>query len=166
MRNDKGETVSSGVISQELRNEILEHARECRNGQEACIDALQLVVDRHGWVSDDCIRELADMLGLTPEELDSTASFYNHVYRRPVGRHVILVCDSVSCWIMGYEGVKDYLSKRLGIGFGETTADGLFTMLPIQCLGACHEAPAMMVNDRLYCNLDQAKIDAILESYR
>jgi NADH-quinone oxidoreductase subunit E len=83
-----------------------------------------------------------------------------------VGRHIILVCDSVSCWIMGYESMVRHLQERLGIGLGETTADGVFTLLPIACLGACDQAPAMMIDDELYGNLDEKKIDEILASFR
>ena len=102
---------------------------------------------------------------MTPDELDGVATFYNLIFRKPVGKHVILVCDSVSCWIMGYEEVRSHLLNRLGIQFGQTTGDGRFTLLPVPCLGACDQAPAMMVNDKLYGNLDPAKIDEILEAH-
>jgi NADH-quinone oxidoreductase subunit E len=102
---------------------------------------------------------------MSPDELDSVATFYNLIYRKPVGRHVILVCDSVSCWIMGYDPIREHLSSRLGIGLGETTQDGRFTLLPIVCLGTCDHAPAMMVDDELYGDLDPAKIDEILAKH-
>jgi NADH-quinone oxidoreductase subunit E len=102
---------------------------------------------------------------MTPAELDAVATFYNLIFRKPVGKHVILVCDSVSCWIMGYERILQHLRDRLGIVLGETTADGVFTLLPIVCLGACDQAPAMMIDDELYGDLDAAKIDEILANY-
>ena len=88
------------------------------------------------------------ILGMTAEELDGVATFYNLIYRRPVGRHVILMCDSVSCWIMGYDRMRACAKKSLGIAPGETTADGRFTLLPVPCLGTCDKAPAMMVGRR------------------
>ena len=103
---------------------------------------------------------------MTDDELDSVATCYNLILRKPIGRHCILVCDSVSCWIMGSEQIQDHLTRRLGVEFGQTTADGRFTVLPSACLGACDQAPAMMVDDELYVNLDPEKIDGILEKYK
>ena len=74
-----------------------------------------------GWVSDESIADVAEALQMTPVELDGVATFYNMIFRKPVGRHVILLCDSVSCWIMGYERLREHLQARLGIGLGETT---------------------------------------------
>ena len=82
-----------------------------------------------------------------------------------MGRHVIRVCDSVSCWIVGYEQIRDHLRQRLQVEFGQTTADGRFTLLPIVCLGACDRAPAMMIDEDLYGNLTPEAVDAILERY-
>jgi NADH-quinone oxidoreductase subunit E len=154
------------MLSEACRREIMETLEIFRSGSHACIEALGIVVKHHGWVSDQSIRELALLLGLTAEELDATATFYNHVYRKPVGRHVILVCDSVTCWVMGYQAIHEQLTKRLGIDWGQTTGDGRFTLLPIQCLGACDRAPAMMIDEQLYCDLDPEKIEVILERYR
>src|SRR5262249_28598428 len=97
------------------------------------------------------------------DELDGVATFYNLIFRRPVGQHVILLCDSVSCWIMGYERLQTHLRTRLGITLGETTADGQFTLLPIPCLGTCDHAPALMIDDALYRDLDPEKLDLVLE---
>jgi len=91
------------------------------------------------------------------------ATFYNLIFRKPVGRHVVMLCDSVSCWIMGYERMREHLTSRLGIQFGETTPDNRFTLLPIVCLGACDHAPAMIVNNNLHGDLDPDKIDKLLE---
>ena len=131
----------------------------------AGIDALRIVQNHRGWISDDALVDVAVFLEVPPTALDAVATFYNLIFRRPVGRHVILVCDSVSCWIMGYETVADHIKKRLGIDFGQTTADGRFTLLPHVCLGACDRAPVMMIDDRLYDFLDVDGIDAILDSF-
>ena len=131
----------------------------------ALCDALKIVQGRRGWVSDESVRDLAVLLDLSPEEVDHVATFYSLIFRRPVGRHVILVCDSVSCWIMGYNAMREHLSRRLGIGLGETTADGRFTLLPVACLGACDHAPAMMVDQDFHGDLTPERIDRILETY-
>jgi len=154
------------MLSVEERAEIEEEIHHSEHKQAACIEAMKIVQKRRGWLSDESIRDVAEMMEMTPAELDSIATFYNLIFRKPVGRHVIMVCDSVSCWIMGYETVRDRLLKKLGIGMGETTADGRFTLLPICCLGTCDRAPAMMVGDELYRDLTPEKIDAILERHR
>ena len=131
----------------------------------ACVEALKTVQRHRGWVSDESLSDIADFLDMTTDELDSIATFYNLIFRKPVGRHVIMVCNSVSCWVMGYEQVLDHIRERLGIGLGETTADGRFTLLPNVCLGTCDQAPAIMIDDDLHVNLDTQKIDDILARY-
>jgi len=111
------------------------------------------------------VRAVAALLDMTPDELDSVATFYNLIFRQPVGRHVILVCDTVSCWVMGYEEIVAQLGERLGIAFGQTTADGRFTLLPIPCLGACDRAPAMMIDDDLHGPVLPEALDEILARY-
>jgi len=105
-------------------------------------------------------------LMMSNEEVDGVATFYSRIYRKPVGRNIILLCDSVSCMIMGYGSIYDYLTKKLGIRFGETTSDGRFTLLPISCLGDCDHAPAMMINDDHFNNLTVNKVDELLGNYR
>jgi NADH-quinone oxidoreductase subunit E len=131
----------------------------------ACVEALKIVQRHRGWVSDETLIDVAEFLELNPAELDAVATFYNLIFRKPVGKHIILVCNSVSCWIMGSERILEHLQDRLDIVLGETSADGVFTLLPIVCLGACDQAPAMMIDDQLYGNLDSAKIDEILSTY-
>lgn len=132
----------------------------------ACIDALKIVQHNRGWVSDDSVRDIAQMLGISDEEVDGVATFYSRIYRKPVGRNVILICDSVSCMIMGYESLYGYISKKLGISFGGTTSDNRFTLLPISCLGDCDNAPVMMINNDHYNRLTVEKIDELLSKYK
>ncbi len=154
------------MLTAEEKKEIEAEFPRYEQKRAACVEALKIVQRNRGWVSDDTLSEVAEFLKMTPAELDAVATFYNLIYRKPVGKHIILVCDSVSCWIMGYEHIRQHLQDRLGIRFGETTADGVFTLLPIVCLGACDQAPAIMIDDQLYGNLDPAKIDDILSTYR
>jgi NADH-quinone oxidoreductase subunit E len=102
---------------------------------------------------------------MTSDELDSVATFYNLVFRKPVGRHVILICDSISCWVMGFEKILDHIQNKLKIKYGETTKDNRFTLLPIPCLGTCDRAPALMIDNDLHRDLTVEKIDKILEKY-
>lgn len=146
---------------QEIEHEVTLFPRR----QAACIEALKVVQNHRRWVSDENIRDIAGLLQMSAEEIDGVATFYNLIYRRPVGRHVILLCDSVSCYIMGYESVLQYLEKKLGIKYGETTADGKFTLIPVPCLGTCDHAPAMMVGKDLHRDLTPDKIDKILIEY-
>ena len=132
---------------------------------EALLDLLKVMQKSRGWVPDDAIEDIALILGMTPAEVESIATFYSLVFRRPVGKHVILVCDSMSCWLTGYEDLASRLKEKLGIGLGETTSDGKFTLLPAACLGVCEEAPAMMIDETLYTRLTPTAIDAILERY-
>jgi NADH-quinone oxidoreductase subunit E len=131
----------------------------------ACIEALKIVQKHRGWVSDEAIQDIAQYLEMSADELDSVATFYNMIYRKPVGRHVIHVCDSVSCWIMGYDAIRDALKQKLGVDYGQTTKDGKFTLLPICCLGTCDRAPAMFVGEDLHRDLTPQNLDAILEKY-
>jgi NADH-quinone oxidoreductase subunit E len=153
------------MLTEEEKREIETELQHYEQKQAACIEAMKIVQRHRGWVSDASIQDIARLLELTPDELDGVATFYNLIFRRPVGKHVILICDSVSCWIMGYEDLRQHLTKRLGINLGETTSDGRFTMLPIVCLGTCDHAPALLIDNELYQDLDPQKIDRILEKY-
>lgn len=153
------------MLSEEEKREIEEELRHYAAKEAVAIEALKIVQKHRGWVADEGLADVGEFLALTPAELDGVATFYNLVFRRPVGRHVILVCNSVSCWIMGYRSLYDELRSRLGISFGETTADGRFTLLPMACLGACDHAPAMMIDDELFGDLTADKVAAILAGY-
>ena len=146
----------------EIENEAAHYPRR----DAVSIDALKIVQKRRGWISDESLCDIARHIGMSPTELDSIATFYNLIFRRPVGRHVILACDSVSCWLMGCDLVRSQLEERLGIKPGETTPDNRFTLLPIVCLGCCDRAPALMIDDDLHGDLEAAKVDALLETYK
>ena len=146
---------------QEIEAEIPKYAQK----RAVCIDALKIVQRHHGWVSDEAIQDLAQFLDISPAELDAVSTFYNLIYREPVGHHVILVFNSVSCWVMGYERLHACLQHALGIDLGEMSKDGRFTLLPTVCLGICDHAPAMMIDEDTYIDLDEAKIDSILARY-
>lgn len=131
----------------------------------ACIDAMKIVQRRRGWVSDEQLRGIAALLDMSVDDLDAVATFYNLIYRRPVGRHVLHVCDSVSCWLMGEPALTSRLRERLGVEQGGTTADGRFTLLPIQCLGACDRAPALLVDRELHVEVSPERVEELLARY-
>jgi NADH-quinone oxidoreductase subunit E len=103
---------------------------------------------------------------MSPAELDAVASFYNLLFRRPVGGRVILVCDSVSCWMMGCDQVLAALRSQLGVELGQTTADGAFTLLPMCCLGDCDHAPVLMIGEDTHRDVDPSAVGPLLARYR
>jgi NADH-quinone oxidoreductase subunit E len=129
----------------------------------AAIDALQIVQAERRWVSDESLYAIADMLGMSATELEGVATFYNLIYRQPVGEHVIHLCDSISCWLHDFQTIADHLRKTLKIEFGQTTSDGKITLLPNVCLGCCDKAPALMLDGELVESLDIASIDKLLQ---
>lgn len=133
------------MIDASTRNAIL-HAVEHHGGARAAmLEALRLVQAASGWVSDADLAEAAALLGVTTAEIDSLATFYSHIFRRPVGRTLILLCDGLSCKLCEGAAVRDALMAQLGIRFGETTPDGRFTLIDTCCVGACDRAPAALV---------------------
>jgi NADH-quinone oxidoreductase subunit E len=150
------------MLSELDRHKIESLFKEYPYKQAVCIEALKIIQRHRGWVSDEDIIDISEFLAMTPDELDCIATFYNLIFRRPVGRHVILICDSVSCWITGYEKLVEHIEKRWGVGQGGTSADGKFTLLPTACIGACDQAPAMLIDNKIYGYLDEGKIDEIL----
>jgi NADH-quinone oxidoreductase subunit E len=153
------------MLTQEERREIEAELERYDHKRAGCVEVLKIVQRHRGWVSDESLHDLARVLDMTPDELDGVATFYSLIFRRPVGKHVIYICSSITCWIMGYEDLRAHLKERLGIGLGETSADGRFTLLPIPCLGTCDHAPAMMIDEDLHQDLTAAKIDQILDKY-
>ncbi|MEJ2617233.1 MAG: NADH-quinone oxidoreductase subunit NuoE [Ignavibacteriaceae bacterium] len=153
------------MLTEEELKEINEHVKQYPQKRAACIEALKVVQKKRRWISDKSLNDIAEVLEMTSDELDSVATFYNLVFRKPVGRHVILLCDSISCWVMGFEKILDHIQNKLGIKYGETTKDDRFTLLPIPCLGTCDHAPALMIDNDLHRDLTVDKIDKILEKY-
>jgi NADH-quinone oxidoreductase subunit E len=153
------------MLTDEEKREIEAEVAKYRSRRAAGPEALKIVQRHRGWVSDESLRDVARYLELTEDELDGVATAYCFIFRKPVGRHVIMVCDSVTCWILGHEQIVAHLQSRLGITPGQTTSDGRFTLLPAACLGACDKAPVMLVDDDLHVELSPAKVDDILTKY-
>jgi NADH-quinone oxidoreductase subunit E len=153
------------MLTPEERHEIEADMPHYPDRQAVSIDALNIVQRHRGWISDESIRDIAEFLDMSADDLDSVATFYNLIYRKPVGRHVILLCNSVSCWVMGYDRLRERLCQRLQIQLGETTSDRRFTLLPIVCLGTCDHAPALMIDNDLHRDVTPDSAEHVLEGY-
>lgn len=153
------------MLTEKEKYEILEEVKLYPYPSAACLDALKIVQQHRRWITDDSVKDIAELLSLSPAHVEGVATFYSRIYRHEVGRHVILVCDGISCMIMGYGQIRNYLAGKLGIRLGETTPDNRFTLLPISCLGDCDHAPSMMIDNDLYNDLTIEKIDLLLEKY-
>jgi len=153
------------MLSPEEIKAVEDGIRKEETPRSVCIAAMNFIQKQRGYVSDKNLADLGPMLGMSVSGLESVATFYSLIFRKPVGKHVILLCDSASCWILGKDRVLDHLRRRLGIDLGQTTEDNLFTLLAIPCLGACDRAPAMMIDETLYGPLTPGAVDEILSSY-
>jgi len=154
-----------GALTEEEIAAIEAEAAQLPERSSAAIEALRIVQDKRGWVSDESLAAIARQLGMSTDALDAVATFYNLIFRQPVGRHVVMYCDSVSCYIMGCDRVRQGLQDALGVAPGETTSDGRFTLLPIVCLGACDRAPVIMVDDELHGDVSPRLLDEVLSRY-
>jgi len=132
----------------------------------ALLPVLHLAQDTFGYVSLEVEVYVAGLFGLTPAHVHEVVTFYTMFFQQPKGRHVVAVCHNLSCHLLGAKTIIDQLSERLGIEFGETTADGRVTLLSVECLCACEQAPMMQVDDRYEGNLTADKVDQILRSLR
>ncbi|PZN96359.1 MAG: NADH-quinone oxidoreductase subunit NuoE [Alphaproteobacteria bacterium] len=144
---------------------MITHAIASHGGPRgAILEALRMVQHAEGWVSDERVADIAALTGMTTAEIDNLATFYSHIFRKPVGRHLVMFCDGASCWMNGGDKVAEAVKARLGIGFGETTADGRFTLLNTCCVGGCDHAPAAVTgrNRRLVGPLRADTLDGLL----
>lgn len=158
-------TKARQLTEDEIRE--IEHEKELYPDMQAVgLEALKIVQKYQGWVSDESLLAISKYLNIPVSDLESVATFFNLVYRQPVGKNVILFCNSVSCWIMGCDEMRGHINDKLGVDFGSTTEDGSFTFLPVPCLGDCDRAPVMMVGDDLHRNLTPEKIDEIISDYQ
>jgi NADH-quinone oxidoreductase subunit E len=151
------------MIPEDFKQQLQQHIAGVEHPREKVMDVIFMLQDRFGYLSDELLEDAASLLKMTPLEVEEIATFYEFIYRRPVGSHIIHVCDGVVCWMSGYTAILDHLRGRLGIDFGETTPDGRFTLLPTCCIGYCDRAPAMMINRKVYGNLTPKRIDEILQ---
>ncbi len=154
------------MIPDQLKDSLLKQLENAEHSRELAVDVIFAIQDFYGSLTDEGVQEAAELLGMSPLEIEQLATFYTFIYREPVGKYVIHVCDSVVCWMNGYDTVWAYLGRKLDIQPGETTSDGLFTLLKVCCIGYCDRSPAMLINRKAYGNLTTEKIDGIIEALK
>jgi NADH-quinone oxidoreductase subunit E len=130
--------------------------------EAALLPTLWLVQRQEGWISEESMEYVAGLLGISPVKVFSVVSFYTMFYTRPMGRHVIHVCRNLSCSLLGARELVRHIEERIGASVGETTADGRYSLLTVECLGSCGTAPMMQVNDDYHENLTRERVDALL----
>jgi NADH-quinone oxidoreductase subunit E len=150
------------MIPEELKKSLKKDIEQVEHPRELVVDVMFAIQEHYGYLTDEGVQETAGLLGMSALEVEQLATFYTFIFREPVGRYVIHVCDSVVCWMDGYDSVRDYLCQKLDIQPGQTTPDGLFTLLTVCCIGYCDRSPAMLINRKAYGNLTVEKIDSIL----
>lgn len=141
------------MIPDALKKALADRIAASITPREAAVTVMKELQGHYGWLTDEAVAEAAQLLGLSPLQIEELATFYEMIYRRPVGKRVVHVCDSISCWAMGGESLLSQLAVRLGIPVGGTDQEGTFTLLPCCCLGNCGEAPTMMVGKNIYGKL-------------
>ncbi len=156
------QTAHINELSSVERREIEAECGHYPQRSAAAIEGLKIIQNHRGWVSDSSIQALARFLDMPCGELEGVATFYNLIFRRPVGKHVIMLCDSVCCWVKGSDNLRQHLCNRLGIQPGQTTEDDLFTLLPIVCLGDCDRAPTLMIDGKQHGHMTAEKVDQLL----
>lgn len=151
------------MVPDQLKKALEQRIEASVTPREAAVGVMKELQRHYGWLTDEAVGEAAQLLGLTSLQIEELATFYEMIYRRPVGKRVIHVCDSISCWAMGGESLLEKLAAHLDMKVGETTADGMFTLLPCCCLGNCGDSPTMMIGDNIYGRLTLEKTLEILQ---
>ena len=152
-------------LSQAEYDAIEHEMHHYEDPRAASIEALKIVQKQRGWVPDGAADAIGEILGIPASDVEGVATFYSQIFRQPVGRHVIRVCDSMTCYIGGHESVVSEMQKQLGIGLGQTTSDERFTLLPVCCLGNCDKAPALMIDDDTFGDVQPDGVAKLLEDY-
>lgn len=153
------------ALSETERSAIEHEMHHYEDPRAASIEALKIIQKQRGWVPDGAIHAIAAVLGIPASDVEGVATFYSQIFRQPVGRHIIRVCDSMTCFIGGHESVLGAIQQQLGIAPGQTSADNRFTLLPVCCLGNCDKAPALMIDDDTFGNVSAAAVGQLLEAY-
>lgn len=156
----------AGILSERTKAEIRAAIQKYPETRSASIAALRAAQYQLGWLSPEVVAEVAEELQLDPNALYQLVTFYDMFFDHPVGSYVLGVCNNLSCYLRGSDGLLEYLQEKLGIAPGETTPDGVFTLRTVECLAACGNAPAMMVNEDYYEKLTHKDVDLILEELR
>jgi len=147
----------------DLAREIIARYPRTRS---ALIPLLHVAQEQDGWVTEDAMSHIADLLDITPAEVLGTCSFYEMFKREPVGRYVVNICTGISCMLLGSDDLLHHATETLGIKAGATTDDGLFTLQEVECIAACDGAPCLAVNYRYSTDVSNAGFDALIDDLR
>jgi NADH-quinone oxidoreductase subunit E len=134
--------------------------------KSALIPLLHLAQEQDGWVTDDAMVHIAELVGVTPAEVLGTCTFYEMFKREPVGRYLVTICTNISCMLLGADDLLEHAERALGVKAGGTTPDGLFTLEEVECLAACTEAPAVQVNYRYHHKVSELDFDLLIDDLR
>lgn len=154
------------ALSEAERSAIEHEMHHYEDPRAASIEALKIVQKARGWVPDGACDAIGEIIGIPASDVEGVATFYSQIFRVPVGRHIIRVCDSMTCYIGGHESVLDSIRNEIGIAPGQTTADNRFTLIPVCCLGNCDKAPALMIDDDTFGDVQPGGVAALLEAYQ
>jgi NADH-quinone oxidoreductase E subunit len=155
------------VFTGDVRRRLDDLLKRYPNGRAALLPALWMVQETRGWISDEAMIEVAGVLGLTAAYVKGVVTFYTMYHQHPVGRHFIQVCTTTPCNLCGAEGVVDALLKHTGCDtLGATSADGLFTVVEVECLGACGFATPVLIDEDFVESVTPQKVPELLERYR
>ena len=153
------------MFNEAAKKELEEIRLKYPNARAALLPALYLAQREFGWLSPDAYEAVSDLLGVPKAIARGVGTFYAMYKHKPAGRNIVQLCTNVSCMILGAERLADLLKNRYGLEPGGTTQDGRFSLVIMECIGACGTAPAMLVNDDFYENLTEKYIEEILERY-
>jgi NADH-quinone oxidoreductase subunit E len=154
------------MLPDTIREKLQGHISQVEHPRELAIDVINALQEHFGYFSDEAVEQASELLGMTALELEELATFYTFIYREPVGKYVIHVCDSLICWMEGEENLLRHLLDKLDIELGGTSEDGLFTVLPVCCIGYCDRAPAILVNRSVYGPLNIESMDQLIAKLR
>ncbi|MEE8329073.1 MAG: NADH-quinone oxidoreductase subunit NuoE [Thermodesulfovibrionia bacterium] len=154
------------MFSDTILKEIEEIKARYPDSKSALLPALYIAQREFGWLSHEAMLCVAKTLNMPEATVRGTASFYSMFKHRPAGRHLIQLCTNISCMILGAEGFLDFLKKRYGVTPNSMTRDGRFSLIIMECIGACGTAPAMLVDTDFYDNLTEQKLEEILNNYK
>ncbi|HZI89593.1 MAG TPA: NADH-quinone oxidoreductase subunit NuoE [Candidatus Polarisedimenticolia bacterium] len=154
------------MLTPDARQKIEALKNVYETNQSALIPALHIAQADQGWLSEETQREVGQLLGLTSQSVRQVVTFYTMFHQKPVGRHMIQVCRNLSCTLLGGQKLQQRVQEKLQIADGETTQDGRFTYVSVECLGSCGTAPVLMVNDRYYENVTQPQLDRLLDELK
>lgn len=154
---------SPGGLTAAEKEEIDRESSHYENKSAVGLEALRIVQKYRGWISDDTLQAISAYLGIPVAQLESVATYFQLIFRQPVGKEVIYLCKSVSCWIKGCDRLQQRICERLKIQPGQTSADGIFTLLEAPCLGDCDKAPVLMLGEEMFRNLDEAALENLIK---